>query len=156
MKYNEKYDRYVTKGGLVYRYDKKRDRLVQCRLFELKTGYLIFRVSKPKFCNVYVHRLVYETFVGEIPSGYEIDHINTIRNDNRLGNLRSVTHLDNMRNPLTLDKFNGNNWNRNKILSEFGRKFKEHFGITKSENPKLYCKENSYFHRHNKKCSWEK
>ena len=32
MKYNEKYDRYVTKGGLVYRYDKKRDRLIQCKL----------------------------------------------------------------------------------------------------------------------------
>lgn len=32
MKYNEKYDRYVTKSGLVYRYDKKTDRLIQCNL----------------------------------------------------------------------------------------------------------------------------
>ena len=32
MKYNAKYDRWVTKGGLVYRYSKRQDKLVMCKL----------------------------------------------------------------------------------------------------------------------------
>lgn len=46
-------------------------------------------------------RIVYEAFVEEIPDGMEIDHINTIRYDNRVENLRVVTHRDNLLNPLT-------------------------------------------------------
>lgn len=37
-----------------------------------------------------VHRLVYEAFVGPIPKGMEIDHINTNPTDNRIENLRLV------------------------------------------------------------------
>lgn len=48
-----------------------------------------------------VARIVYETFVEEIPDGMEIDHINTIRDDNHVENLRVVTHRDNLLNPLT-------------------------------------------------------
>ena len=32
MKYNPKYDRWFTKGGLVFRYDKKRDKLIECKI----------------------------------------------------------------------------------------------------------------------------
>lgn len=45
-----------------------------------------------------VHRLVYETFVGPIPKGMVIDHINGIRNDNRIENLRCITQSENMYN----------------------------------------------------------
>lgn len=152
MKYNEKYDRYVTKGGLVYRYNAKKDRLIQCKLFYCK-GYLRLGVSKPNRMHIAVHRLVYETFVGEIPNGYEIDHINTIRDDNRLDNLRCVTSFENNNNPLT--RKHRSETMKGRVISDFGKKFKEHFGFTKYENPKLYFKEHSYFHRH-KKCSWEK
>ena len=38
--------------------------------------------------------------------------------------------------------------------SIFGEKFFEHYGIHYYENPKLYKKENAYFHAHGK-CSWE-
>ena len=31
MRYNEKYDRWFTKGGLVYRYSKRQDKLVLCK-----------------------------------------------------------------------------------------------------------------------------
>lgn len=48
-----------------------------------------------------VHRIIYETFVGEVPDGYEIDHINTIKTDYRLSNLRCVTPKENKNNPLT-------------------------------------------------------
>lgn len=52
-----------------------------------------------------IHRLIWEAFNGEIPEGYEIDHINTIRNDNRLENLRLVTPKENRNNPLTIEHY---------------------------------------------------
>lgn len=48
-----------------------------------------------------VARIVYEVFVGQIPDDKEIDHINTVRDDNRVENLHVVTHRDNLLNPLT-------------------------------------------------------
>lgn len=44
------------------------------------------------------HRIIYEMFNGTIPQGMEVDHINRKRRDNRLANLRLVSHKDNMRN----------------------------------------------------------
>jgi hypothetical protein len=35
---------------------------------------------------------------GSIPEGYHIDHINEFKNDNRLCNLRLVTHTENQHN----------------------------------------------------------
>ena len=52
----------------------------------------------------YVHRLVFETFVGTISDELEIDHINGDRGDNRLSNLRVVSHSENQRNPMTVGK----------------------------------------------------
>lgn len=43
-----------------------------------------------------LHRLVWETFNGPIPDGYEINHKNEIRNDNRLENLELLTHKENL------------------------------------------------------------
>lgn len=39
--------------------------------------------------------------------------------------------------------------------SEFGEKFKEHYGITKIQNIRLYTKECAWYHNHNHKCRWE-
>ena len=154
MQYNEKYDRYVTKGGLFYRYSKSQDKLILCKLSKDSSGYLQLRVTKPKLASVGVHRIVYETFVGEIPQGYQIDHINTIKDDNSLENLRCVTHAENNKNPLTRkhrsESQKGNTW------SEFGAKFKKHFGISYYENPKLYKKEHLWYWKHNNICRWEK
>jgi hypothetical protein len=46
----------------------------------------------------YVHRLLWQMFVGEIPQGYEIDHINRNRADCRLENLRLATVAQNQVN----------------------------------------------------------
>ena len=44
------------------------------------------------------HRIVWEMHNGPIPLGYEIDHINHVRNDNRIENLRLVDSTANSRN----------------------------------------------------------
>lgn len=43
------------------------------------------------------HRVIWAMHYGEWPKG-EIDHINGVNDDNRISNLRDVTHLENMRN----------------------------------------------------------
>jgi hypothetical protein len=45
----------------------------------------------------YVHRLVWLTYKGDIPEGFEIDHINCIKTDNSIDNLQLLTRKDNMR-----------------------------------------------------------
>jgi hypothetical protein len=42
-----------------------------------------------------VHRLVYETYVGVIPAGMVINHLNGIKTDNRLCNLELCTYKEN-------------------------------------------------------------
>lgn len=48
--------------------------------------------------HVFVHKLVMETFVGKRPKGLQIDHINRIRGDNQLSNLRYTTKAENAKN----------------------------------------------------------
>ena len=42
-----------------------------------------------------VHRLVWETFNGEIPKGMQVNHINEVKTDNRLCNLNLLSCRDN-------------------------------------------------------------
>lgn len=45
--------------------------------------------------------------------------------------------------------------NKGKPRSKFGIKFKEHYGITREEDCKLYNTEFTWYKRHNNKCRWE-
>lgn len=111
MKYNSRYKCYVSKEGLVY--GVKNDKLV---LRSLKP------FPKKKYIRVYVwdyetnknvskrlHRLVWETFNGEIPEGMQIDHIDGNPENNCLDNLRCVTAKENSNNPNTVWKTQGEN-----------------------------------------------
>lgn len=149
MKYNAKYDRWVSKDGLVYRYDKKNDKLVLCYSWFSKGGYKLNRVRTG---NVMQHRIVWETYKGSIPDGMQIDHINTIRTDNRLENLRLVTPKENSNNSLTIKHIIESRFG--KAFSDFGTKYKEHFGYGMSVDKKQYKREWIYYKRH-KICSWE-
>ena len=67
----------------------------------MRNGYFRVGLQKNSQANkLSVHRLVYETFVGEIPPGYEVDHINGVRDDNSYKNLRLVTRSENMYNAM--------------------------------------------------------
>ena len=46
------------------------------------------------------HRLIFEHFNGIIPSGFQVDHINNIRTDNRITNLQLLSAADNTRSCL--------------------------------------------------------
>lgn len=77
-------------------------------------GYLVFRF---RGFNHKVHRVVWMIHNGEIPDGYEIDHINHDKLDNRIENLRCVTKIDNGRNQPkhrhNTSGFTGVGWMRN-------------------------------------------
>lgn len=73
-------------------------------------NYMIVALTKNKKRKTcLVHRLVYEAINGKIPTGYEIDHINGIKNDNRIENLRCVTPKENKNNPNTKPKHDAAN-----------------------------------------------
>lgn len=60
-----------------------------------REGYRQIRVDRKRLP---AHRLIWIYAKGPIPDDMEIDHINGVRNDNRLANLRLVTHAENTRN----------------------------------------------------------
>ena len=59
-----------------------------------KNGYLVFRVDGKIYQS---HRLAWLYVYGEFPKN-EIDHINHVKTDNRISNLRDVTTAENQRN----------------------------------------------------------
>lgn len=60
------------------------------------TGYRNVTIN---YTSYQVHRLVLETFVGFAPEGKpQADHINRVRDDNRVENLRWVSRSENQRN----------------------------------------------------------
>lgn len=58
-------------------------------------GYIVIRLKKILYA---AHRLIWIYHHGAIKGGYEIDHINRKRYDNRIENLRCVTRSGNRRN----------------------------------------------------------
>jgi len=59
------------------------------------TGYRRIPINK-KFHKA--HRLVWIYYNGEIPIGLDIDHINRVKTDNRIQNLRLATNAQNTQN----------------------------------------------------------
>ncbi|EGP5587604.1 TPA: NUMOD4 motif-containing HNH endonuclease [Enterococcus faecium] len=86
--FNENYE--VSDMGNVR--NKRTGRILKPEV--VHNGYLRVTIGKKRYR---VHRLVYETFVDPIPEGYQIDHINEKRQDNRLVNLQVLTQAENVR-----------------------------------------------------------
>ncbi len=73
-------------------------RLNPIKLKDNGHGYIYWqRKQNGKMKNEYVHRSVYRAFVGNIPEGYEINHINFDRAYNDLSNLELITREKNMK-----------------------------------------------------------
>lgn len=92
---------YVTDDGEIYNRQGKR-----CYGSLHRNGYRQHIINGKMMMT---HRIVWEAFMGEIPEDMEIDLINTIRDDNRLENLRLVNHIQNCNTPLSLQNYSRGN-----------------------------------------------
>lgn len=105
------YSYYIPqKNGEIY--TKIQKKLISNNTKTIK-GYIqnTFKNKDGKPIGCYRHRVIWYYFNGEIPESYEIDHINGIKTDNRLENLRLVTPKENMNNPVTRTKMIETVWN---------------------------------------------
>lgn len=77
------------------------------RQYQQKSGYMYVWLNRGNGnTSVPVHRLVCTAFHGEkgYIEGLYVDHINTDRSCNRAENLHWVTQMENMHNPITMDR----------------------------------------------------
>lgn len=103
----EGYNKYkITKEGEVYSSMwGKQNVLKPQKASQSKKGYYQVRLYHPNDKRdkkgrkigtlFYIHRLVYETFVGKIPEGKEIDHMDGDTSNNSLDNLQILTPRNN-------------------------------------------------------------
>ena len=159
MKYLEKYNRYIDNDCVIYRKTKE-GKLVQVKPSTNNCDYQLICYDYAKV--VYVHRMVYEAFKGEIPEGMEIDHIDRNRQNNNPDNLRVVTRSENNknRNPYMLVHTHSNTTHytthhTHSPSSDFGKKYYAHFGYSNKVNPNQYNRERLWYRNHNHKCRWE-
>ena len=67
-------------------------------------GYATVSLTKGKNRTFRVHRLVAQAFISNPENKPHVEHINTIRTDNRVENLRWATADENNKNPITRAK----------------------------------------------------
>lgn len=81
-------DKYIELDGLIYR---------KLKIATNTFGYKFVKLpdSSGKH-TLYIHRLVYRTFVGVIPPKFEINHIDHDKSNNSVSNLELVTHSENL------------------------------------------------------------
>ena len=90
----------------LFKYKDGRERWTDRAFVSNKDGY--FRVmigprKKNKRVNYLVHNVISLCYLGEKPEGYQTDHINSIRADNRLENLQYITQQQNIQKRKTKD-----------------------------------------------------
>ena len=74
------------------------------KLHKKHNGYLgVILLKDGKAKNFKVHRLVALAFIPNPENKTEVDHINAIKTDNSINNLRWASHKENMNNSLTID-----------------------------------------------------
>jgi hypothetical protein len=74
--------------------------------------YMVMLSSNNNIKNEFIHRLLYETFVGEIPNGILIDHIDRNQKNNKINNLRLATKSQNMINSEFVDNAIGYSYSK--------------------------------------------
>lgn len=83
--------RHSSNTGLMYLRKGKK-----IKPFDNGNGYLYVAISKKPRKNISVHELVGSTFLKK-KLGYEINHKDKIRSNNRVDNLEYIKHIDNIK-----------------------------------------------------------
>lgn len=107
------YNYLISDTGLVW--SNKTERVLKAGNDKQGYEYVILRqngVSK----RMSIHRLVVSTFVSEISFGFVVDHINSIKTDNRLENLRILSRQNNIK--MSRDKKRGDETHGFKFTEE--------------------------------------
>ena len=74
---------------------KRKEKILKPRI--TRGGYYLVALTKQSIRKDYlVHRLVWSAFNGQIPEGYEINHLDERPVNNALSNLSLVTHKENI------------------------------------------------------------
>lgn len=107
-----------------------------CKSQKNRYGYLQIKIDG-KLNSV--HRIVCEAFHPNQQNKPCVDHVNTIRNDNRAENLQWTTYKENCNNPLTM--------NKHPIRGKFGYRNKRSIQIVQLTNNGAFVKKWS--------CGWE-
>lgn len=150
MKYNIKYNLFVDVDGNIYWRDQygninpKSQRVGNNGYMFIECGCLKKRIR--------VHRIVAETFIPNPDNKPEVDHINRIKSDNRVENLRWATRLENNQNRGPKKSGYKCKPHKKHIFtephSEFGRLFFETFGIMRADDPKFYARMRARYQYH--------
>lgn len=115
-------DYWITSDGKVWNNKRKKWLSVYTR----SNGYQTVSLGRKN--NKYIHRLVAEAFIPNPENKPEVDHINRIRNDNNIENLRWVTKKENDQNRIC-DTTNANKVSSEKFSKEVEMRNKDNHNI---------------------------
>ena len=118
------------------------------------SGYVSIRINGR---GHYAHRIAWCYVYGDWPTD-EIDHINGVRGDNRIANLRQATRKQNMENrvrPVGSSGYRGVVWleaNQKWRASSVHNRKNIYLGLfdTAEEASAMYCDAAAFFHTHNR------
>lgn len=101
-------DYFVNKNGEMFKIGRGRlslntrddGRYVSC----------VFNLKGCKNFSKDLHRVVYETFKGDVPKGYVVHHIDDNPKNNKLSNLKVITHKENIM--IGMNKTDRSKWSK--------------------------------------------